>query len=258
MPYEIKKTGHKFEVVNIETGQTHGRTTKKKAQKQLRLLNAVAHGWKPNHKTKKGGRSYARAIQGLDLLINGENAVTPGARQQLAVYNAAKNNTPNLSIDNLNNNHKENIIASTQNSIIENRRRRLEEERRQALAEEKRNLFDNSTNQYKSEREKQIHDSYAQEENYWKNRINEYEVLYQRAKDDDIDADILKYGPLYQQAIQQQNESLEIARQTRDRNLAQNNEIGKTGMYFSPIQGQYVRFGYEGAGVTYEPMHIRC
>ena len=46
MPVHIRKTGSKYKV-------THGgkvsakATTKKKAEKQKRLLNAVAHGWKP-------------------------------------------------------------------------------------------------------------------------------------------------------------------------------------------------------------------
>jgi len=47
MPVRIKKVKGGYRV-------THGgkvsakRTTKKKAEKQKRLLNAVAHGWKPN------------------------------------------------------------------------------------------------------------------------------------------------------------------------------------------------------------------
>jgi len=52
MPVRIKKVKGGYRV-------THGgkvsakRTTKKKAEKQKRLLNAVAHGWKPTNKRKK-------------------------------------------------------------------------------------------------------------------------------------------------------------------------------------------------------------
>jgi len=52
MPVRIRKVKGGYRV-------THGgrisakRTTKKKAEKQKRLLNAVAHGWKPTNKRKK-------------------------------------------------------------------------------------------------------------------------------------------------------------------------------------------------------------
>ena len=54
MPYEIRNhgAGH-YEVVNIDTGVGHGITTKANAEKQIRLLRAVEHGWKPGKLRKK-------------------------------------------------------------------------------------------------------------------------------------------------------------------------------------------------------------
>ncbi len=51
MPYAIlPEIGGKFEVMNVESGKKHGKTTKTKAIKQMRLLNAIAHGFKPKRK----------------------------------------------------------------------------------------------------------------------------------------------------------------------------------------------------------------
>ena len=48
MPYEIKKgCCGKYEVMNLQSGKKHGKTTKSKAEKQLRLLRAIEHGFKP-------------------------------------------------------------------------------------------------------------------------------------------------------------------------------------------------------------------
>lgn len=47
MPYDIKKSSGKYEVMNLQSGRSHGKTTKKKAEKQIRLLRAIEHGWKP-------------------------------------------------------------------------------------------------------------------------------------------------------------------------------------------------------------------
>jgi hypothetical protein len=54
MPYEIiKKENGKYEVINKDTKEVHSYgTTKKKAMSQLKLLRAIAHGWKPS---KEGG-----------------------------------------------------------------------------------------------------------------------------------------------------------------------------------------------------------
>lgn len=53
MPYHIQKTDGKFEVMNIKSGRTHGKTTKAKAERQMRLLRAIEHGFKPTGKKSK-------------------------------------------------------------------------------------------------------------------------------------------------------------------------------------------------------------
>jgi hypothetical protein len=41
MPYHIDERGRKYEVVNTASGRRHGATTKSKASKQMRLLQAL-------------------------------------------------------------------------------------------------------------------------------------------------------------------------------------------------------------------------
>jgi hypothetical protein len=60
MPYQIKRRGAKYEVVNTDTGEGHGPTTKAKAEKQLRLLKGIERGWTP---TDRHG-VYTREING--------------------------------------------------------------------------------------------------------------------------------------------------------------------------------------------------
>lgn len=51
MPYEIKRRGLHYEVVNRDTGKVHARhTTKAKAEAQVRLLRGVDHGFRPTGK----------------------------------------------------------------------------------------------------------------------------------------------------------------------------------------------------------------
>jgi hypothetical protein len=47
MPYKLKKIGGKYEVMNLDSGKKHGKTSKKKAESQLRLLRAIEHGFVP-------------------------------------------------------------------------------------------------------------------------------------------------------------------------------------------------------------------
>jgi hypothetical protein len=47
MPYHIDERGRKYEVVNTASGRRHGATTKSKASKQMRLLQAIEHGFVP-------------------------------------------------------------------------------------------------------------------------------------------------------------------------------------------------------------------
>jgi len=50
MPYKMTKKGNEYEVKNALTGKVHAKgTTKKKAQGQLHLLNAIDHGFVPMH-----------------------------------------------------------------------------------------------------------------------------------------------------------------------------------------------------------------
>ena len=41
MPYQVIKKNNKYEVMNTQTGKTHGETTKKKAEAQKRLLDMI-------------------------------------------------------------------------------------------------------------------------------------------------------------------------------------------------------------------------
>lgn len=48
MPYKVNQVMGGFEVVNTQTGKVHAKhTTRVKAERQVRLLNAVKHGLKP-------------------------------------------------------------------------------------------------------------------------------------------------------------------------------------------------------------------
>ena len=51
MPVKITKTDGKYKVTHGGKVSAKG-TTKKKAESQKRLLNAVSHGWKPTGKKK--------------------------------------------------------------------------------------------------------------------------------------------------------------------------------------------------------------
>jgi hypothetical protein len=51
MPYKLKEIGGEYEVMNMDSGKTHGKTSKKKAQAQMRLLTAIKEGgFKPKRK----------------------------------------------------------------------------------------------------------------------------------------------------------------------------------------------------------------
>jgi len=48
MPYEIRKQGGKYHVINKETGKDKGASeTREKAVAHMRLLQGVEHGMKP-------------------------------------------------------------------------------------------------------------------------------------------------------------------------------------------------------------------
>lgn len=51
MPYLIKKVKDGFSVLNKDTGKVYSKhTTKSNARKQVKLLIAIEHGFKPNKK----------------------------------------------------------------------------------------------------------------------------------------------------------------------------------------------------------------
>lgn len=52
MPFELRKTGDGWVVRNADTGLVKGRFkgNKEKASKQLRLLEAIKHGYRPGAK----------------------------------------------------------------------------------------------------------------------------------------------------------------------------------------------------------------
>ncbi len=54
MPWRIYKVKGGFRVRNTDTGQVHAyRTTKKNAERQVRLLRGVEHGLVPRKKAKR-------------------------------------------------------------------------------------------------------------------------------------------------------------------------------------------------------------
>lgn len=48
MPYRIVRKGEHYEVRNAQTGELHARhTSREKAERQVRLLRAIDHGYRP-------------------------------------------------------------------------------------------------------------------------------------------------------------------------------------------------------------------
>ena len=55
MPYRISKINNKncWNVINVDTGKVHSKcTTLENAKKQVRLLNAIDHGFIPKKKSR--------------------------------------------------------------------------------------------------------------------------------------------------------------------------------------------------------------
>ena len=52
MPYKLEKHGSGYKVKNVETGQYKSKKAipKSRAEAQMRLLNAIDHGFKPTGK----------------------------------------------------------------------------------------------------------------------------------------------------------------------------------------------------------------
>ena len=60
MPYTIRKVRNMpcYTVKNSKTGEVHAKCSSKvNAQRQLRLLNALDHGWKPKKRSTRSKRS---------------------------------------------------------------------------------------------------------------------------------------------------------------------------------------------------------
>ena len=63
MPYKIVKQRNRscYAVVNLETKHRHSKcTSMDKAKRQLRLLNAIEHGWTPGGSKRKSKKSKSR------------------------------------------------------------------------------------------------------------------------------------------------------------------------------------------------------
>lgn len=51
MPYEVARKGDHYVVRNRVTGKVYARhASKENAQKQLRLLEGIEHGWRPTRR----------------------------------------------------------------------------------------------------------------------------------------------------------------------------------------------------------------
>jgi len=73
MPYAIEGSGSKFIVKNKKTGDIKGHfTSRKKALRQMRLLQGVEHGWKPTGKPAKAEEgAVVTLVTSRDLLRQG-------------------------------------------------------------------------------------------------------------------------------------------------------------------------------------------
>lgn len=65
MPYEIRRKGSKYQVVNTDTGKVHSTTTKLKAERQLRLLEGIERDW-----SKTGDGAYTRKVNGQQVKLH--------------------------------------------------------------------------------------------------------------------------------------------------------------------------------------------
>jgi hypothetical protein len=67
MPYEIRRKGNRYQVVNKDTGHVYSTTTREKAEKQLKLLEGIERDWTPTsdgHFSRKvNGQHYKLKIK---------------------------------------------------------------------------------------------------------------------------------------------------------------------------------------------------
>lgn len=79
MPYAIRRKSNRYEVVNVDTGEIHARSTSKaKAEKQLRLLKGIERGWQP---TDKPG-TFTRNINGKRVNLHVRGGASSGKTQR--------------------------------------------------------------------------------------------------------------------------------------------------------------------------------
>ena len=64
MPYQVRRKGNRYQVVNTETGKIHSTTTRAKAEKQLRVLKGIEKDW-----TATGDGAYTRKINGKQVKL---------------------------------------------------------------------------------------------------------------------------------------------------------------------------------------------
>lgn len=88
MPYEIKKVGKKFQVVNSNTGYIHSKgTTKKKAEAQVRLLHNLVYGRGLDDETKSHLTKLSISGDGIgdyfNTVLYGRNDLPPLVRNKL-------------------------------------------------------------------------------------------------------------------------------------------------------------------------------
>lgn len=69
MPVKIQSVGKGKYRVSTPKGTKAKSTTKAKAERQKRLLNAIDHGWKPTGKPPKKSRTESLALKVVQTLL---------------------------------------------------------------------------------------------------------------------------------------------------------------------------------------------
>lgn len=64
MPYEIRRKGSRYQVVDRETGKVHATGTRAQAEKRLTILQGVERDWEP-----AGDGAYTRTVNGRKVRL---------------------------------------------------------------------------------------------------------------------------------------------------------------------------------------------
>ena len=76
MPYAMRRKGSKYQVYNKDTGEVKAESTSKaKAERQLRLLRGIEHGWTPT-----GDDTYTRKVNGRKVTLHVTGGKKSGAK----------------------------------------------------------------------------------------------------------------------------------------------------------------------------------